>query len=99
MFCSFLFSATLLLRLISLSASGIDSRSWTSIDKRAAHFLISEVPFWDFNTSCVQNRRVHFTGRGATKFTKAQIKAWNTAIMFTIENGVAPSFIGEDTCH
>ena len=55
------------------------------------------MPFWDYNETCVSDLNVKFSGEHV-RFNEKEVRAWNTAILFGLENGLIPPFIGNEKC-
>tara|TARA_B100000214_G_scaffold319681_1_gene254532 strand:+ start:3679 stop:3945 length:267 start_codon:yes stop_codon:yes gene_type:complete len=78
-------------------ARGLDVHNWHTISPKEARQKFGEIPFWDYNETCVSGRTVKFSGQHV-RFKEKEIRAWNTAILFAVENGIIPPFIGNDIC-
>ena len=55
------------------------------------------MPFWDYNETCVSGIKVKFTGEHV-RFNEKEVRVWNTAILFALEDGLIPPFIGNEKC-
>ena len=55
------------------------------------------MPFWEYNETCIDGHIVKFSGEHV-RFNEKEIRAWNTAIMFALEDAMIPSFIGDRVC-
>lgn len=51
------------------------------------------MPFGDYNETCISGRTVRFSGEHV-RFNEQEIRAWNTAILFALEDAIIPPFIG-----
>ena len=78
-------------------ARGLDVHDWRVMTLKQARLTIGKMPFWDYNETCVTGRVVKFSGENV-RFNEREVRAWNTAIMFAVEDGMIPSFIGGGSC-
>ena len=78
--------------LLLLFGVGIDLHEHATMPYRAAMQYIRRIPMWDFNETTINGNRILFSGDRA-RFSDGEIRAWNTAIMFTVEDGFPPAFI------
>ncbi len=78
-------------------ARGLDIHDWRVMTLKQARLTVGKMPFWDYNETCVTGRVVKFSGENV-RFNEREVRAWNTAIMFAVEDGIIPSFIGEGNC-
>ena len=85
------------LMLAFIIAGGLDVHDWYVMSSRQARVTIGKMPFWDYNETCVAGRDVKFSGEHM-RFNEREIRAWNTAILFAVEDGIIPSFIGDRAC-
>lgn len=70
---------------------------WGVMTPKQARLTVGFMPVWDYNETCIAGRTVRFSGRHV-RFSDREIRAWNTAIMFAVEEGLVPALIGERGC-
>ena len=78
-------------------AKGLDPHNWNTITQKQARLIIGKMPFWDYNETCVSGSNVKFSGEHI-RFNEKEVRAWNTAILFALEDGLIPPFIGNEKC-
>lgn len=78
-------------------AKGLDPHDWTTITPKQAITRFGKMPFWDYNETCVSGSNVKFSGE-YVRFNEKEVRAWNTAILFALEDGLIPPFIGNEKC-
>lgn len=83
--------------MMFVTAKGLDVHDWHTISANRARLTIGKMPFWDYNETCVAGRMVKFSGEHV-RFDETEMRAWNTAILFAVEDGMIPSFIGDRAC-
>ena len=77
-------------------AIGLHVSSWNAISYKKTMTEL-EMLHWDFNETCVKNHMVRFSGP-SSNFNEGEIRAWNTAILLAVEDGIVPSFIASSRC-
>ena len=78
-------------------ARGLDPHDWTTITPKQARLRFGKMPFWDYNETCVSGIKIKFTGEHV-RFNEKEVRAWNTAILFALEDGLLPPFNGNEKC-
>lgn len=78
-------------------AKSLYPHDWTTITPKQARLKFGEMPFWDYNETCVSDVKVKFSGKHV-RFNEKEVRAWNTAILRALEDGLIPSFIGNEKC-
>ena len=83
--------------ILFLLGIGYDIHDWHALPKKHVLNMIRGIPMWDFNETCIEGRFVRFSGEHA-EFGESEMKAWNTAIMFAVDRGIAPPFMASRKC-
>lgn len=83
--------------ILFLIARGLDVHDWHVINPKQARLTFGKMLFWDYNETCVSGRTVKFSGENV-HFNEKEVRAWNTAISFALEDGLIPPFIGSVKC-